>query len=214
MKIFENIKAYYRYKIDNVKNKDEYSDSGKTGERILYNTLKNDLKVPEDQIFRNVYIPYDKNKTSEIDLLVVSKKGIFVFECKNYCGKIYGDAKYVKWIQYIGNEKHEFYSPLFQNKAHAKRLNDFLNKNEIEIPIIPLVSAISRGKWKIRNLHDDDYVLGINCHLMDIYNELPDSDDMSKNFNRIIKLIKPLERPDEEVRKKHIKQVVEKQRKR
>lgn len=74
---------------DMLSNRHEYKTLGQGGERFLYRELIR-LGVPESQIFRNVYIPvHDKtNKTTEIDLLVLSKKGILVFEHKTYQGTV------------------------------------------------------------------------------------------------------------------------------
>lgn len=190
--------------IDKIKHPEEWKDAGVSGERIIYNTLVHKVGISEKQILRNVYVPIKNDKTSEIDLLVVSKKGLFIFECKNYGGNIYGDAKRQKWIQYIGNKKSFFYNPLLQNKNHAKYIKEFL---KLEIPIVPLVTTISRGKWKIKNLSDDDYILGINCHFKDIYNKMPESEITKANFKSIMQTLEPLSRPDEETRNKHISQI-------
>lgn len=93
---------------DRFQHPEEYADKGKEGERIIYRTLVDQIHVPENQILRNVYVPTANGKTSEIDLLVISKKGILLFECKNYAGNIYGDAKRNKWIQYLGKKKAIF----------------------------------------------------------------------------------------------------------
>ncbi|MBQ3436742.1 NERD domain-containing protein [Candidatus Saccharibacteria bacterium] len=53
-------------------------------------------------------------------------------------------VKLRRWIQYIGREKNHFYSPLLQNKNHAKYLKNFLARDKIEVPIIPLESI---GEW-------------------------------------------------------------------
>lgn len=190
---------FFCHGIDKIKHPEEWRDAGRSGERILYNMLVRKFKIPEGQIFRNVYIPRGNGKTSEMDLIVVSKKGIFVFECKNYGGNIYGDASRSRWIQYIGREKNYFYSPLLQNKNHAKYLKRFLAQDKIEVPIIPLVSTITRGNWKVRNLKKGDYVLGLNCHFRDIYEKLPDSEAMARNYKKIVVKLASLSRPGEEV---------------
>lgn len=198
---------FYCHGLDRIKHPEEWKTAGSSGERIFYNTLIAKFNIPEQQILRNVYIPTKTGKTSEIDLLVISKKGLFVFECKNYGGNIYGDAKRQNWIQYIGNKKIYFYNPLLQNKNHAKRLKEFLAKDKIEVPIIPLVTTISRGKWRIKNLASTDYVLGLNCHLKDIYKNLPDSKEIAKHFQTILAKLTPLSRPDEKTKQKHIEQI-------
>lgn len=163
---------FFNHGIDKLKHPEEWKSVGSSGERILYNTLIKKFYIPENQIFRNVYIPTKDSKTSEIDILVVSKKGIFVFECKNYGGNIYGDANHSKWIQYIGRQKNYFYNPLLQNKNHAKHLKEFLAKSGIEVPVIPFISTITRGNWKVKNLKADNFILGLNCHFKGIYWQL------------------------------------------
>ena len=192
--------------IDRIRHPEEWRDEGKSGEQIIYKTLISKFHVPENQILRNVYIPTKDGKTSEIDLLVVSKKGLLVFECKNYSGNIYGDAKRNKWIQYLGKKKSYFYNPFMQNRSHMKHLEEYLKKYG-NIPIIPMVSTITRGKWKVKNYGSEDYLLGYNCHLKDILAETPDSELMAQHFKAIIAKLRPLSRPDEKVRKEHIRQI-------
>lgn len=201
---------FFNYGIDKIKHPEEWRNVGSSGERILYNTLVRKFNIPERQIFRNVYIPKKGGRTSEIDLLVVSRKGIFVFESKNYSGKIYGDALRAKWIQYLGGKKTYFYSPLAQNKNHAKHLREFLVGHNIEVPVVPLVSVSLRGDWKIRNLGAEDYVLGINCHLEEIYKTMPDVSGV--DFSKIARILAPLSRPGDEVRERHIEEIQNRRR--
>lgn len=205
--VYGIIWLFFDYGIDKLKHPEEWKDAGSSGERILYKTLIKKFGIPKKQIFRNTYVPIENGETSEIDLIVVSRKGIFVFECKNYGGNIYGDANRLKWVQYIGRQKNYFYSPLLQNKNHAKYLKEFLVKDKIEVPIIPFVSTIARGNWKVKNLKSDDYILGLNCHFGEIYESLPNSEVMVKDFRRILDLLEPLSRPGESVREKHIGQI-------
>lgn len=189
--------------IDKIKNPEEWKDAGSAGEQIIYTALRNKIHVPDNQILRNVYIPTDDGKTSEIDILVVSKKGLLVFECKNYSGNIYGDMKRSKWVQYLGRQKNYFYNPFLQNKNHIKHLKKYLEQFG-DIPSYSFVTTISRGKWKVKNLGAKDYFLGYNCHLVDIYNTLPDSELVTKNYSSIMGKLHPLSRPNEEVRRQHI----------
>ncbi len=192
---------------DRFKNPEEYKDAGSAGERIIYTTLRDKIHIPEKQILRNVYIPTADGKTSEIDLLVVSRKGLLVFECKNYAGNIYGDMKRKKWIQYLGKQKNLFYNPFLQNKNHVKHLKKYLEQFG-DLPSYSFVTTISRGKWKVRNLGSNDYFLGYNCHLMGIYNTLPDSGPIIKHYSSIMNRLIPLSRPNEEIKKQHINTIM------
>lgn len=192
--------------LDRFKHPEEYTTKGSSGERIIYTTLIDRFHVPERQMLRNVYIPTQNGKTSEIDLIVVSKKGLLIFEVKNYAGNIYGDAKRNKWIQYLGKKKNYFLNPFVQNRTHVKHLRKYLEKYG-DIPIIPMVTTISRGKWKVKNYGPNDYLLGYNSHLADILLNTPDSELMAQHFNTILAKLTPLSRPDESVRQEHIEQI-------
>ena len=192
--------------IDKLRHPEEWKNEGSSGERIIYRTLIDQMHVPENQILRNVYVPTADGKTSEIDLLVVSKKGILVFECKNYAGNIYGDAQRNKWIQYLGKKKSYFYNPFMQNRSHVKHLKKYLEQYG-DIPMIPMVTTITRGKWKVKNYGPEDYLLGYNSHLKDILAEKPDSELMAQHFKAIMNKLQPLSRPDESIRTEQIEQI-------
>ena len=197
---------FYDNGIDKIKHPEEWSDKGKAGERTVYNIFVKTIGVPENQILCNVYIPTKNGKTSEIDFLAVSKKGIFVFECKNYAGNIYGDINKKKWIQYLGKKKSYFYNPFLQNRNHVRYLRDYL-KQYGDLPIVPMVSTIARGNWRVYNLGPNDYLLGYNSHFKDIYADMPDSELMAKHYKAIMAKLQPLSRPDEAIRQQHIEQI-------
>ncbi len=208
-----------------LKNADSFCDSGtrKTsvlwpkhskeargiaGEKIFYQKLIYKYNIPADQVFRNVYVPDKNGKTAEIDIVVVTNKGLFVLECKNYAGNIYGDAKRNKWIQFIGNKKSYFYSPILQNKKHCKVLSDYL----VEFGTIPTVSMIAttdRGNWKLNNLGPTDCILGYNCSFADVYNCLPEDTETMAAKEKIKDILYILSRPNQEVKTKHVDNILE-----
>ena len=192
--------------IDKIRHPEEWTDEGKSGEQIIYRTLIDQIHVPENQVLRNVYVPTADGKTSEIDLLVVSKKGFLVFECKNYAGNVYGDAQRNKWIQYLGKKKSFFYNPFMQNRSHVKHLKKYLEAYG-DIPMIPMVATITRGNWKVKNYGPEDYLLGYNSHLKEILAKTPNSELMAQHFKAIMAKLQPLSRPDEAVRQEHIEQI-------
>jgi len=85
--------------LDKIRHPHEWNDVGKSGERILYKTLLKQLQIPEKYILRNVYVPTEDGNTSEIDILVISSKGLLVFECKNY-------AKIRLWNLAMGSSRY------------------------------------------------------------------------------------------------------------
>ena len=189
--------------IDRAKHPEEWKGKGSSGERIIQLMLIQKLKIPENQIFRNLYIPKPNGETSEIDILVLSKKGIFVFECKNYNGNIYGDGRRRKWIQYLGRTKSYFLNPFLQNDGHIQSLKLYLAKFG-DIPIVSIVSTITCGNWKVKNLRPGDYLLGYNCHFMDIYSSMPDSEIMAQHWDAINKLILGFSDASDDIKAQHI----------
>lgn len=77
----------------------------------------------------------------QIDCLALDRRGVFVFESKDYSGWIYGNASQASWtvVLNFGREKHSFYNPLRQNALHLAALADFLG------PDVPLYSIIVFG---------------------------------------------------------------------
>ncbi|MCR5097842.1 MAG: NERD domain-containing protein [Lachnospiraceae bacterium] len=57
------------------------------------------------KVLRNVYLPKDNGETSEVDVIFITQKGIFVFESKNYSGWIFGDEKSQKWTAMLPNKQ-------------------------------------------------------------------------------------------------------------
>ena len=103
-----------------------YEDTGTYGETLTESALNSDSINGYKIIFRNLLIPY-RDRTTEIDLLMVHEKGIFVFESKNYSGWIFGKFNQLKWTQSLPHgEKYQFYNPIMQNQTHIKALSEVL----------------------------------------------------------------------------------------
>lgn len=97
-------------------------------------------------VLNNLYVVKADGGTTEIDMLLVCTKGLFVFESKNYTGWIFGDDKHKYWTVtlYAGKdllgfknvEKHKFYNPIWQNDSHIKHLRRILGNT------VPMNSVI------------------------------------------------------------------------
>lgn len=121
--------------------------TGKLGELYTAKELKYvQLFGRKGRILRNVYVPKDNGETSEIDLLYITQKGIFVFESKNYSGWIFGDEKGQKWTMMLPNkERHSFYNPVKQNQTHIKWLRNYIGEN---IPLFSIIVFSERCELK------------------------------------------------------------------
>lgn len=95
------------------------------------------------RIITNAEIEY-KGRTSETDMIIVGRNGIFIIEVKNHNGKISGSADSQKWTQHKtgkggGEYAKQFYNPIKQVSTHIYRLSNFLRKNGINIWIHAIV---------------------------------------------------------------------------
>ena len=53
------------------------------------------------KLLTNLYIPKQDGSTTEIDLIMISETGIYVFESKNYSGWIFGDEKNIRELMTV-----------------------------------------------------------------------------------------------------------------
>lgn len=102
-------------------------DKGNYGEFLTFVFLE---KLQGDnKILSNIYIPRGDGTTTEIDLLMLNKSGIYVFESKNYSGWIFGDEKSKNWTQsFKGGTKNKFFNPIWQNNAHISALGKLFSE--------------------------------------------------------------------------------------
>jgi len=118
---------YIRYRGSNYKAASGNSfaktifNSGNYGEFLTFTYLE---KLDGyHQLMTNLYLPKKDGSTTEIDLLMLSPTGIYVFESKNYSGWIFGDEKSKSWTQSLQNkQKNRFFNPVWQNKGHINAL--------------------------------------------------------------------------------------------
>lgn len=104
-------------------------DKGNRGEYLTYSYLEK-ISGMRRYIF-NCYIPKSDGTTTEIDVIMIHEKGIFVFESKNYSGWIFGNEQDKTWTVSLRSrhgtaKKYHFYNPVRQNKNHVKWLAKYL----------------------------------------------------------------------------------------
>lgn len=107
------------------------SEAAGYGEFQIYECL-NDYEKQGCKFLFNVYLPKNNGETTEIDVLMISPKGIFVFESKNLSGYIAGGENDQYWNQIKNDEwgdsvSNKFYNPIMQNNIHVKSLQEMLD---------------------------------------------------------------------------------------
>ena len=136
---------------------DIFDDSwkGKRGEKLTEKELKLVRFFGRNgKTLCNVYIPKGNGQTSEIDVMYITEKGIFVFESKNYSGWIFGDEDGQYWTAMLPNrEKNRFYNPIKQNRTHIKWLQKYVGD---EIPLFSLIVFSERCELKKVTVDSED----------------------------------------------------------
>jgi hypothetical protein len=112
-----------------LKSKYYSADSkGERGEIEIRGILK---KLPENEyITVNDVVLRSGKGVTQIDHVVVSVYGIFVIETKNYRGFITGSDRADSWYRHYNKKKYSFHSPIRQNYAHIKALQELLGIEE------------------------------------------------------------------------------------
>jgi hypothetical protein len=181
-------------------------NKGFYGEFQLYRKLTK--KLGKHAVLTNLYLDSKNTETTEIDVLAVTQKGIYVFEMKNYGGYIYGSQKDQYWTQAMNRfVKHKFYNPLRQNYAHIKAVESYLKINTEHI--IPVIVFSNRSKLSKINVGIDDKVFQYNNALKYVKNiEKKGSNVFSIDEVSIVlkQLIEKTNMP-QEIKEKHIEEV-------
>lgn len=110
----------------------------KTERKLILRLLK--LGIPAQTIFHDLYVKKNDGGFSQIDLVVVAKVGIIVFEVKDYSGWIYGNGNYFQWTKVLayGKNKYRFYNPVMQNNKHIQVIKK-LHRQFENIPFYTVV---------------------------------------------------------------------------
>ncbi|MCR5460869.1 MAG: NERD domain-containing protein [Acetatifactor sp.] len=185
---------------------------GKRGEKLTERELNLvQFFGRKGKVLRNVYLPKNNGETSEIDVVFITQKGIFIFESKNYSGWIFGDEKGKYWTAMLPNkQKNQFYNPIMQNKTHLKWMRSFVGD---EIPLFSIIAFSERCELKKVTVYSED-VKVIKRDLTyatvrSIWDMNPDKVSEDK-INELYERLKKLTNVDEAVKAAHIENIEKK----
>ena len=111
----------------------ESERKGRELETSVFLSLASSDDIPGDhRELWDLYIPKPDGGYAQIDVLMIHETGIYVIECKNYTGWIFGSENNLYWYQTLysgksGVRKESFYNPILQNKSHINAVSDYLN---------------------------------------------------------------------------------------
>ncbi|WP_310603731.1 NERD domain-containing protein [Anaerosporobacter sp.] len=121
---------------------------GLKGEENIAYELKNS-HMPM-YILHDIYLD-DENLNAQIDYIVITRKLIFVIECKNLYGdiEITNNNDFIRTLDYGKNKKKEgVYSPITQNQRHLELMKKLYIDNKANIFNKTMLSKQFDSKYK------------------------------------------------------------------
>lgn len=114
-----------------------HGDKGTRGEYLLSREVERAL--PGARMSFNAYVPKEQGGYSEIDVVAVTERSVYVLESKEYSSCwIFGREQDKTWTQtFKGGAKAHFYNPVRQNLGHARSLERALQLDgQLIVPIV------------------------------------------------------------------------------
>lgn len=195
--------------LDALVHRDEFKDTGTAGEQYTYRAL---WYYFQDNLFRNVYIRKKDGELTEIDLVAVSKKGIFVFESKNWDGHIYGDGRLAKWLVYYGKSKKYALSPIKQNNGHINALRYHFGEIVPPDKFFSIIIFSARCKLSLKNIDDNTVIVkrdkNYNSAIENVLRKIAQKNNDVLTVDEVAKLcrfFKKAQRPDDDIKQEHLR---------
>ena len=161
------------------------------------------------KVINNILIP-SKNKTSQIDHLVISNYGIFVIENKNFSGSIYGSERDKSWTQVMAKSKNVFYNPILQNYGHIKALEEIIGYNKGIYSIVvfsnkAILKKIDVSSNNVKVINEGDLLSTIYSYRMNILTD----EEVKEYLNKVLASMGSI-RQDINAHVKNIKEILDK----
>lgn len=181
---------------------------GALAERQLRRVLQREL--PAGYLhYHNLVLPTAQGDLTEIDHLVLSPFGIFVFEVKNYRGWIFGSEHQPQWIVQHFRSKHSFQNPLRQNYKHTQAVNHLLDLpiSAGQSQVHSIVAFSLRAVFKTQMPANVIFIELVADYLQQ-FKQVCFSDEQLRQFNAQLNMAAASKKV---LSKQHRKQVTEKQ---
>ncbi len=185
-------------------------NTGDYGEYLTYNCLR---KYESDgaRFLFNCYLPKDNEETTEIDVMMIYKSGIYVFESKNYSGWIFGSESNKMWTQSIQNgrssRKERFYNPIMQNRTHITWLEKQVDDTD---PLHSIVVFSQRCELKKLEISSGDITVIKRDILLDTVKQIDErvgprltEDRISLIYDKLF----PFTQVADEIKERHIETI-------
>ena len=158
-------------------------------------------KIKGARLLEDVMVKRSKG-TSQIDHILITKKGIFVIETKDFSGKIIGEEDSKFWLQKLRVKENYFYSPIKQNYGHVKAVEEIIKRRNICISLI-----VFTNKSNIKKIKSETDVIQLKNLKKFIRRYKTDVKLSKAEIERIYKDLKRKDINSKRAIKKHIKTI-------
>ncbi len=186
-----------------------HDDKGEYAEYMIEYAVSHNNIGGYTRVLKNVYLPSNYGKTTEIDVILLTEKFIFVYESKNYSGWIFGSADQKYWTQCLVNkEKNKFYNPIMQNETHIKALCKLLQLDRSKFKSMIVFSE----RCELKKIPDDTEQVMIfkRKKTIDRTNETMWFEPKlfsEKEIEKIYDILHQYENVSDEIKQKHIESI-------
>ena len=178
-----------------LRNKKADQNSGEIEVSFVLSNIKG-TKLIEDLMVKR------EKGTTQIDHILISRKGIFVIETKDFSGKIIGSEEEKFWIQKLNFKENYFYSPIKQNYGHVKAVEEIIKIKNISHSLI-----VFTNKSNIKKVDSDTPVIQLK-NLKKFIKKYKTEVKLSKDeIEEIYKLLKKKDINSKRAIRKHIKTI-------
>jgi hypothetical protein len=190
-----------------ILNRNFASIKGWIGEKRVANILST-LDSQDYTLMNDLYLPKENGQTTQIDHLLISPKGIFVIETKNYKGWITGSEHSQYWTQTNYQRKDKLYNPIWQNSGHIKALQSILGDAASELPFHSVIVFGKEATLNFKEPFKNAYVIKSSDLLNTISNIQPTEEVSLFKRGEVKQLLAPFTITDlkqkREIKKKHV----------
>ena len=110
--------------------------AGDNGEKIVAAAIRRVMR-DGDELFTNVTVSYE-DKVTELDNIVVNRRGVFIFEVKNYSGELVGGEDDYEWEKYHTSTGGNTYLKMVKNPIKQVKRQTYILAKYLESYGVPV----------------------------------------------------------------------------
>lgn len=184
-----------KHPVESGVSKDITEIRGEQGEAEVFEYLEEYVIGQDDTLLPTLLLETYNGVQTEVDMVLLSVKGVFCIEVKNWVGEIKGDDFDEKWIQIydddIPNRSHP--NPVMQNENHCEILGNLIG-NQYKIFNIVLFKELEYPN----SIHSDK-VFDL-CSFKEYFSSLPNNILTNDDLDEIYDALEEFEADDEKLR--------------